>query len=231
MQRLALGFALVWLTLVACESEPPKPTAATAPTSETAPAPSPAPVLPPAPADIDPEPYRKDLACTKRSTSDACRIVDEFAAAGPWTPSMPSGEGRWIGTAVKREKGQDRKETLLLFAKVMPTSQVSPGDLPLRMGFGSLPDDLRLNGEKLVRSLMRGDVPSRFNQALPVVEKFTPEVLRGAVKTAGKSVRLISEQPAHLRQVGRKVLIIQPAVAGSAAGGDGLYAELWLVTW
>jgi len=228
---LRLGVSLVMLTLVlqGCDknksAEPPAPSASAVAVKPPAPAPK------PPPADIDLEVLGRDLSCDKKSKSDVCRVFGEFRDAESWKWKTPSGEGRWMGTATVRDQGKEHRELLVLWAKVVPTSRVDPGDLPLRTGFGSVPDDLQDHGEKMVSSLSRSDVPSPHNQALAYVESFVPKKDRGAVMTSGKSVRLISEDTVYLRQQGRKVLILMPKVSSSGSAGDGSYAELWPVTW
>jgi hypothetical protein len=173
----------------------------------------------------------KELKCDKKSKSDTCRVLSDFASGTRWLAQMPAGEGRWIGNAFVREKGVDTRQLILLWAKQMPTSQVGPGDLPLRVGTGTLPEDLAEHGFKMVRALSSGDQPSKHNQARQQVESFLPTTHRGAVNTAGASVRLIAEQPTFLRQSGRKLVLVMPSQAANATPGDGTYAELWRATW
>jgi hypothetical protein len=136
-----------------------------------------------------------------------------------------------VGNAIVREKGAEKKQLMVLWAKRMPTAQVGPQDLPLKVGTGSLPDDVQEHGFKMVRALSQGDSPSKRNQAKPLVEAFIPTTTRGAVATAGASVRLISEESVYLRQEGRKVLLFAPNLSQSATAGDGTYAEFWSSTW
>ena len=77
-----------------------------------------------------------------------------------------------------------------------------------------------------------GDVPKKNNQALRFIEGFTPTNERGAIKTAGTSAQLISEDEIYLRKKSaRKLLLVQVASGPTAAPGDGTYAELWLSVW
>ena len=227
---LLLSFSLF---SVGCEGEKAKKTSASAaPSAEPAPAPIKVVDAPkPAPVDVVLEPLLKDLKCDKKAKTESCRILTEFATAQRWSAQTPAGEGRWIGQAFAREKGMEKKELILLWAKQVPTSQVGPGDLPIRVGTGTLSEDLVEHGFKMVAALARGDQPSKRNQARPQVEIFVPKTHRGAVNTAGASVRLISEDSVYLRQAGRKVLMIVPNQAQGAAPGDGKYAEFWRATW
>lgn len=244
--KAAVPVAMLVVAL-GCDDKKPKATAASAAPSVAA-APEPVKVAEaprPAPADIVLDPLFKDLKCerandgskdknkkkTAAAKTESCRVLGEFADASRWSAQTPAGEGRWIGQAFVREKGVETKQLLLLWAKTVPTSQVGPGDLPVRVGTGTLDSELIEHGFKMVAALHRGDQPSRRNQAQKSVESFVPSTNRGAVNTAGASVRLISEETVYLRQAGRKVLLVAPSQAQSAAPGDGTYAEFWRATW
>jgi hypothetical protein len=230
--KAAVPFVVV-VTLFGCEDKKPKASTASAtPSAASVPEPIKVTEAPrPAPDDIVLEPLLKELKCDKKSKMDTCRILNEFAVATRWSVQTPAGEGRWIGNAFVREKGVEKKQLILLWAKQMPTSQVGPGDLAVRVGTGTLADELVEHGFKMVAALNRGDQPSPRNQARHEVEAFVPTTHRGAVNTAGASVRLIAEETVYLRQAGRKVLMIVPSRTQSAAAGDGTYAEFWRATW
>jgi hypothetical protein len=230
--KVAIGLSL-FVALSGCEAKKPKPSVASAAPSSVGAAMPPKVAEPPRPApeDIVLEPLLKSLKCDKKSKIDSCRILNEFAGATRFLPQTPAGEGRWVGNAFVREKGEEKRQLFLLWAKQVPTSQVNSGDLPIRVGTGTLSDDLVEHGFKMVRALSQGDQPSKHNQARPAVEAFVPTTHRGAVNTAGASVRLISEDSVYLRQVGRKVLLVMPNQTQSAAAGDGTYAEFWRATW
>ncbi|MGC4063675.1 MAG: hypothetical protein QM784_03335 [Polyangiaceae bacterium] len=229
--RDALRLLPALLLAVACD-EPTKKGAA----PSAAPSPSAIPATTPptariAPADVDLTSSLKDLKCGDKATTDSCRILTEFRDAKSWNFNLPSGEGRWVGNAFVREKGSEKKQLLILWAKRMPTAQVGPGDLPLKVGTGTLPSELLEHGFKMVRTLSQGDQPSKRNQARPVIESFVPGTQRGAVATQGASVRLISEEAVYIRQQGRKVLFFSPNLSQGASSGDGTYAEFWLSNW
>jgi len=230
--QAAVSLALA-VAVLGCDEKKPKPAQASA-SSAVASAPAPAKPIEtprPAPADILLEPLQKALKCDKKSKTESCRVINEFAAATRWSVQTPAGEGRWVGQAFVRDQGVEKKQILLLWAKQMPTSQVGPGDLPVRVGTGTLTEDLVEHGFKMIAALNRGDQPSKHNQARREVEAFVPTTNRGAVNTAGASVRLIAEETVYFRQAGRKVLMVMPNQATSAAPGDGTYAEFWRATW
>jgi len=230
--KIAVMFTCA-LALFGCDEKTAKPgVALAAPSASEGPAPVKVLEAPrPAPADIVIEPLLKELKCDKKSKTDSCRLLTEFSSATRWVAQTPAGEGRWVGNAFVREKGVEKKQLMLLWAKQMPTSQVGPGDLPIRVGTGTLEPELIEHGFKMIAAISRSDQPSKRNQARPAVEAFTPTTHRGAVNTAGASVRLISEESVYLRQVGRKVLLVMPSQASGATAGDGTYAEFWRATW
>lgn len=231
---LAAFWLPVLVSLTCCESKKAGPGAA-ASAASSAPSVPPVKVVDapprPAPADIVLEPLLKELKCDKKAKTDSCRVLTEFSEGKRWIAQTPAGEGRWFGLAFVRDKGVEKKQLMILWAKQMPTSQVGPGDLPLRVGTGTLSDDLIEHGFKMVTALSQSDQPSKRNQARSQVESFVPTTHRGAINTAGASVRLISEESAYFRQSGRKVLLVMPNEAQSASPGDGTYAEFWRATW
>lgn len=209
-----------------------KSPASTATSSQAEPMPSVAPIAPPAPQDMDVAALERDLNCAKTGPKQACRILKDFSQAQRYTAHTPSGEGRWVGHAFVVAKGVETERELVLWAKVVPTSQVGPGDLAIKVGFDFFPDDLKSHAEKLVRTISRGDQPSPKNQAFPFVKAFMPAKQRVIVNTAGQSVHVTAEESIYLRaKAPRSVYIVNPSTSREAAPGDGMYAELWLADW
>ena len=195
-----------------------------------APPPTQAPAALPAaaPADIDVAAIRKKLGCTDGRRA-LCRVLGEFAEANRFAPQIPSGEGRWIGTAYLTEKGAEKSELLLLSAVQAPTSTVAPGELALRVGTGPVPDDKRDHGVKLASALARGDTVPKTNQTAPYVKAWKPPSAKGTMQTTGNSVRLVSDE-VFLRQTSTKVFLVR--VKGSTSGAEDVTAaELWAVSW
>ena len=206
----------------------------TPPAASARPAPPPAATsaataLPPAaPPDIDVAALKKKLGCTDARRS-LCRVLGEFGDANRFAPRIPSGEGRFIGTAYSTEKGAEKSELLLLLVAQAPTSAVPPGELALRIGVGPVPDDKRDHGVKLASALARGDTVSRTNQTAPYVKTWKPNDARGTMQTTGNSVRLVSEEM-FLRQTSTKTLLVR--VKNTANGAEDVTAaELWAVSW
>ncbi len=209
-----------------------KSLAASSATADVAPLPSVAPVAPPAPADMDIAALERDLNCAKSHNKQACRILKDFSQGQRFTGHTPSGEGRWVGSAVIVENGVESERPVVLWAKQVPTSQVGPGDLAVKVGFDFFPDELNPHAEKLVRTLPRGDQPSPKNQAFPFAKTFVPAKQRVIVNTVGQSVHVTSEDSIYIRvKPPRSVLLINTSSSRSAAPGDGMYVELWLAVW
>jgi hypothetical protein len=181
-----------------------------------------------APPDLDVAALKKRMACTDARRS-VCRLLGEFGDANRFAPQIPSGEGRWIGTAYSNEKGAEKSELLLLLVTQAPTSTVAPGELALRIGTGPVPDDKRDHGVKLASALARGDTVPRTNQTIPYVKTWKPSDARGTMQTTGNSVRLVSEET-FLRQSATKMLLVRVRNAASGAE-DVTAAELWAVSW
>ena len=229
--RLLMVSAIAYLT--SCSKPGPKKlTTAPNPTvSQAASLAPPAQPIPAAPRDLDVAALEQDLGCTKASVLRACRILKDFSLAQRFTAKTPSGEGRWIGNAVSVEKGVETSRHLVLWAKTVPTSQVGPGDLPVKAGFDFIPDGLKLQSEKLMRALVRSADPPESNPAYQFAKAFVPSKQRVMANTAGASVHLTSEESVYLRFAPpRKVYLVNPAPS-TAAAGDGVYAELWLGDW
>jgi hypothetical protein len=204
----------------------------TATSANVEPLPSVAPVAPPAPQDMDVAALERDLNCAKTGPKLACRIIKDFSQSQRYTAHTPSGEGRWVGHAFVVVKGVESERELVLWAKVVPTSQVGPGDLAIKVGFDFFPDELKSHAEKLVRTLGRGDPPSPKNQAFPFAKAYIPAKQRVIVNTAGQSVHVTAEESIYLRaKAPRSVFIVNPSTSREAAPGDGMYAELWLADW
>jgi hypothetical protein len=229
---LAAGLALA--ALCACDKTEQKkgenrPVATVA---SEAPRPTEAAPAPPAPADINVNTLSEDLKCPKTGPKQACRVIKEFAQAKRFTAQTPSGEGRWVGQVFTVEKGVETERAIILWAKRVPTSQVGPGDLPIKVGHEFFPAELESHAGKLVRALMHGDAPSPKNQAFPFAKSLVPSQQRVIVNTNGQSVHVTSEESIFIRaNASRVVYLVNPSTARSASTGDGMYAELWLADW
>lgn len=235
MRRVAALVAVASLAGAACEKTSPSPTPGQAAASATTAPATPTPAEPaPPPPELDVAAQEKALGCP-RAHKDACRILAEFASAGTWQAQMPSGEGAWVGRAVVVSGKLDSVESLVLGARRVPTSEVGPGDLPLKVALGPMPGDQSAATDKLVSALARGDTAPKSNAALAYAKSWRPASARAATKTTGSSLRLVSDASVYLRQTSaQKVLVVQIGAAAPGkvvAAGDASYAELWPVSW
>lgn len=228
--------ALGSLAAAACKEKPP--TAAAPSASVAAPAPSEPAAEPPRapqppPEDLDLETARAELGCSEKVKGrESCRILEDFGAAERWEAKMPSGEGRWFGQAFVVTKGVESREFLLVRARRVPTAQVGPSDLPLMFGTGGLPEDRNEHAEKLIRALKDGGTGKKTNLARMYLTDFKPKEELGVLATKGKSVQLISEEDTFVRRSGvKRLLLVKLAGGVDAEKGDGVYAEVWSVSW
>jgi hypothetical protein len=227
-------FSIVLLCAASCSKPEPHQTSVgqggnAAPVLSTQPAaPLPTPV---APKDLESQALQRDLGCEKAGHPKACRMLKDFALAQRFTARTPSGEGRWIGPAMVVERGIETTRHLVLWCKTVPTSQISPGDLPVKCGFELLPEGLKLQSEKLMRALTRAADPPESNPAYQRAHGFVAKEPRTLANTAGPSVHMTAERSVFLRFAPlRKVYLVSPA-GTDAPSGDGIYAELWLGDW
>jgi hypothetical protein len=241
MTPRSLAFIPLCVALHACDKDPsPEQAAPSAQPTQAgnqaveSPAPEQQAAAPaPAPDDLHIEALQKDLGCSDKARGNACRILADFASAERWALDTPSGEARWFGNGYIREKGAEKRELLIVYAKTAPTAQVPPGALPVRISIALLPEELRPHGVTLATSLSLSNSPSKRNRAQPYVESFAPTDGQSAIQTAGASARLIGDQPTYLRKKegSRRLYVVRLSSARTAASGDGTYGELWLTDW
>jgi len=183
-----------------------------------------------APSDLDVGALKKKLACTGDTRRNGCRILNEFEVASLFSPPIPSGEGRWIGTAYTIEKGAEKSELMIVSVSQTPTSTVPAGELALKIGIGPLPDNLREHGVKLVNALSHGDTVSKLNQAAPYVKAYKPGDAQGTMATSGVSVRRVADDT-YLRQTSTKILLVRLKAQGAGTAPEATFAELWAASW
>lgn len=229
---LVLGFTALG---GGCEKEPPPSTrvgqathGGPAPASSVAPERAPEPTV--FPDDLDVPALEKKLGCP-RAGRKACRIIKEFAVAEPWAYAKLEREARWIGNAFEVEKKSEEKQAWVLWAGPVPTAQVDPGLLPLRVAAGVLSEGLGHERWKVINAVSRLASVSKRNRALVAASRFAPTSQRPTQRTRGRSITWLTEDKAYVRQQGRKLLVIKLSSSPAAAPGQGTYAELWPVFW
>jgi hypothetical protein len=182
------------------------------------------------PADLDVGALKKKLSCDGDARRASCRILDEFGEAARFSPQIPSGDGRWIGTAYTIEKGAEKSDLMIVSASQVPTSIVPAGELALQVGVGTVPGDRHDHAVKLVNALSHGDTVSKMNQAVPYVKGWKPSSAKGTMATSGTSVRLVSDE-IYLRQVASKVLLVRLKAQATGSAAEATLAELWPASW
>lgn len=224
------GLAVLAASLASCERSPSAPAPSASAPAASAPLPPAPPALPaPAPSDLDVDALTKKLGCAG-NTRPSCRILAEFGAAARFEPRMPSGEGRWIGNAYALEQQSKPPELMMLSASQVPSATVPAGELAMRVGTGSVPEDKRIHGVKLASALSRGDTVPKTNAAAPYVKNWKSPNAQGTMNTSGPSIRLVAEESFLRQTAGGKVLLVQSKPAKSGAP-EGVAAELWPSSW
>lgn len=222
-------FALV---LVACSSKEQAPAASSsAPVTAQAPTASTPAARPPA-DHLDVEPLKKALKCPAEPKSGPCKILEAVAACGPWEGTSPGGEAKWLGHAWDVKDGKQKEGYAVLRSRTVPLDQAM-GGLPARIGFDLVPDDLPsiLGIKKAVAAFERHDVTQKGNAGLAWVKDKKDFSESPAFATVKKGVLVQSDDVAFVCQGKSQELYYARPRAGGGARGEGVYAELFPVSW
>jgi len=238
MRRPALA-ALV-LALSACDSAAPTASAKASGSSAAAsPLPTQAPLTEappaaPAPPDLDLPAAQKALKCGGDARSGACGVLAKMARCAAWNPVVPSGDGRWLGHGWLVESGKTTDQVTLVRARRVPTGEVAPGQLGVRIAVTDLP---RQEGpafdqaDRAIRAFERADVPPRSSPTLEYVKQRTDWPEAYAARTVSGQIYALTQNGTYLCQgPGRSLLVAQRSTA-QGTSADGLYAELWPTSW
>jgi hypothetical protein len=236
MHRL-IPLPLLALAAAACaeptgQNAAPPGTSAT-PTASSAPSQAAEPP-PPAPDDLDIAALKKTLQCAADAKSGACAIVNAFSSCRPFQAVVPSGDGRWIGKGYIVEGPKTTESFTIVRSRRVPTAEVGPGQLPTRIGITDIPKDegpAFEQAEKLIRILSHHDVPPKSNAALEHVKKRETWPESFAMKTVSGQVYVASQGGAFICQGQKQQLFLVQRADTRKSSGDGLYAELWAISW
>jgi hypothetical protein len=233
MLRRALP--VVALVLAAgCDDKPSAPAhAASAAPSTTAETPKadPGPAAPP-PAELDVASVQKALKCATDAKSGACGVLAKMVTCTPWNAIVPSGDGRWLGRGWLVEGAKTTDQFTLVRARRVPTSEVAPGQLGVRI---AVADIAKQEGgaydqaDRVIRAFERADVPPHGNPTLDYVKQKTDWSESFAAKTSGNQVVALTAHGTYFCQGSARSLVLVQRASGT--GGDGLYAELWPTSW
>ncbi len=219
--------------LAACDSPSGAPAASAS--ARATPPPSPpteAAPAPPPPPDLDVGSVQKALKCSNDARSGTCGVLAKMASCKAWDPIVPSGDGRWLGHGWLVEGAKTTDQVTVLRARRVPTSEVGPGQLGVRIAVAELAKQegpAFEQADRTIRYFERGDVPSKSSPTLEYMKQRTDWPEASATRTVGGQVQALTQSGTYLCQgPGRTVLVAQRA---ATHGGDGLYAELWPTSW
>lgn len=229
------ALAAMLLVLVACE-DPPKPTPA--PSAETARASAAKPtasaektVPPPEPLDV--EALKKSLKCGKGGHGP-CEVLQDFEDCLPFDPVTQSGDGRWLGQGYVVKKSAFVEELTLLRSRRVPTAEVGPGQLGAKIALGNIPDDRvaeRRHAEVAVRAFRRGDVTKRTNAAVDYIKERQDWQEAFSMKAKDNQIYIAAMAGGFLCSKDKQRLLLVQKSGDREHGADGVYAELWPISW
>lgn len=237
MRPCPLPTALLAFCAAACDrpspsSGAPSSSAAAAPAPTTAAAPTaPAPA---APDDLNVGELQQTLKCGGKNKSGPCGILAKMAECKPWSGTVPSGDGRWLGRASVVSGGQATEGFAALRLKRASVTDVGPGQLPARISLIEITKDDGLafeQADRAIRAYERADVPPKSNAAVEHLQRREAWPDAFATRTAGGNVYVIAHGGTFICQGAKNQLLVVQRAATRASGGDGIYAELWATTW
>ena len=230
MRCSVLAFAFV---LLGCDKPPPSAAASASaasppppPTTEAAPA-----IAPP---DLDLAAQQKALKCGGEGKAGACGVLARMASCTAWNPVVPSGDGRWLGRGWVVEGAKTTDQFTLVRTRRVPTGEVGPGRLPVRISVTDLPRGEGAayeQAERAIKAFERADVPPRGSPTPDYVKQRTEWPEASALRTTGGNVYAMTAGGTYLCQGPNRALLVVQRASAAGAGGDGLYAELWPTSW
>lgn len=231
-----LLLAILPLHAAACDPSSPAPTAPSADASPSAaavpPSPPPTPAAAP-PDDLDVADLQKTLKCGGQKAGP-CALLAKVAECKPWSATVPSGDGRWLGRASVVANGQTADGYAIFRLKSAPLSDVGPGQLPARMALAELTKDdgaAHEQADRTIRAYERGDVPPKSSPTLEHLRRRDQWPDAFAVRTRAGHVYGIAQGGTYICQGPKQQLLVVQRAATRASSGDGVYAELWATSW
>ena len=237
--RLA-AVVLVAMTGLGCDDAPAKPSTSgsrsagstrTRPTASASTTSTGVSETPP-PDGLDAAKLADELKC--HGKSEPCAILDEFKACKDWNPQTPGGDGRWLGRSWVMKDGAYVPGYVVLRSRRVAQSEVAPGQLGAKIGIVPVPSDIP-NGtdqaRKAVDALARGDVPMAATDVMTWVKDTTDWPEAFATAATRNQVYVVIEGGAYVCEREGKRLILYKRSAEREHPADGIYAELWPVSW
>ena len=232
--RAALPLALCALAAAGCDPAP-KPDATPAQqTTAAAPPPTAAEPPPPPPTDLDVAELKAALKCPAEAKSGPCAVLAKMSSCTPWSASVPSGDGRWLGRGWVVAEGKTTEAFMGLRLKTVPTSEVGPGQLPLKIGLAEITkesSDAHANADRALRAFERGDVPPRASPTLTYLKERSEWPDAPARRTQGGHVFAVAQGGAYYCEGPKRTVLAVQQAETRRGSGDGIYAELWATSW
>jgi hypothetical protein len=232
----SLGASLL-VSLVACSDKPAPGASASASSTASAP---PAPTAPAAPRalpdDLPLDPLREALGCAKVDPEKAqgpCRVLGLAGTCKPWPGTTQGGDGRYLGRATLVEGTKREARLVILRTRTVPLADVGPGELNAKLAIALVAkDDAQLgNAERAIKAYERFDVPPKANPAVAWVKSYADFEELPAMRTTTGKVLVLDDAHAMVCEGEQQRLVLVHPAGPAAKKGDGLYAELWPVSW
>jgi hypothetical protein len=229
-----IGLALL-VNLSACDDKPTPTAGSATATAATSAAPKPsasAKALPP-PAALDVAKLKASLKCGKGGHGP-CEVLQEFEDCRAFDPVTQSGDGRWLGQGSIVKKGAFVDELTLLRSRRVPLSEVGPGQLPAKIASGVIPNDRvaeRRHAEAAIRAMRRGDVAKQTNAAMDYIKQRDDWQEAFSMKAADNQVYVAAAGGGYLCAKDKQRLLFVSLSGDREHPADGVYAEMWPVTW
>ena len=149
---------------------------------------------------------------------------------------VPSGDGRWIGRGYLVEGSNLREHVTLLRARRVGLNEVSNGQLGVRLALGEITKEDGVafeQADRTVRALERHDRPPHGSATVELVRTLNKWTEVNAMQTSGRQVYALTSHGSFLlcQDSNQSVLLVERNIITKGSSADGLYAELWAVSW
>lgn len=189
---------------------------------------------PPPPEDFDVSAQQKALKCAADAKSGACAVLAAMKTCTAWAAAPPSGEGRWLGRGASIEGGKTTDTFVVLRSKRVPLTEVGPGQIGAKIAVAEIPKEEKNafeQADRAVRTFERGDVVPKSNAAIEYLTKLAQWPDAYATRTKAGHAYIITHGGAFVCAGPKQQLYVARRSATRASAGDGIYAELWPVSW
>jgi hypothetical protein len=235
MLRVTVPSSSVLLVLMSCNADRGPAPAASASAAAVPSAVRTGTVEPtPAADDLDAAPLKQALKCASDAKKGPCGVLAAFSTCTAWSGTVPSGDGRWLGRGFRVDGGKTTEQFTIVRAKTVPSSEVGPGQLPVKIGIAEIANgdgNAYDQADRAVRALERRDVPPRQSPTIEFVKNKSEWPEASATRTKSGQIYVIAQGGGFVCQGPEQRLLVVQRATSIAANADGLYAELWPTTW